>query len=80
MNCLPHVALGSESVPHRQSDFEANFYSEMKLIFTATAQEHLARHPNEFDHNSHLDIAEARLVEYVKNRNKILLAAGKASP
>ena len=50
------------------------------MIFTATAQEHLAQHPNEFDPKSHLDIAEAGLVEYVKNRNKILLAAEKASP
>jgi fructose-bisphosphate aldolase class II len=59
---------------------KANFDTDIKLIFTAAARERLAQYPNEFDPKSHLDIAEARLVQYVKNRNKILLAAGKASP
>jgi fructose-bisphosphate aldolase class II len=58
---------------------KANFDTDIKLIFTATARERLAGHPGEFDPKSHLDIAEARLVEYVKNRNKVLSAAGKAS-
>ena len=59
---------------------KANFDTDIKLIFTATARERLAQYPNEFDPKSHLDIAEARLVEYVKNRNKVLFAAGKTSP
>jgi fructose-bisphosphate aldolase class II len=58
---------------------KANFDTDIKLIFTATARERFAQHPNEFDPKSYLDIAEARLVEYVKNRNRILSAAGKAS-
>jgi len=58
---------------------KANFDTDIKPIFTATARERFAQHPNEFDPKSYLDFAEARLTEYVKNRNRILSAAGKAS-
>jgi len=58
---------------------KANFDTDIKLIFTATARERFAQHPNEFDPKSYLDIAEARLIEYVKDRNRILSAAGKGS-
>jgi fructose-bisphosphate aldolase class II len=57
---------------------KANFDTDIKLIFTATARQYLAEHPKEFDPKSHLDIAEGKLKEYVKSRNRVLSAPGKA--
>lgn len=51
---------------------KANFDTDIKLIFTATEREYLAENPKEFDPRKHLDIAETRVSEYVRNKNRVL--------
>jgi fructose-bisphosphate aldolase class II len=61
----------------RRGICKANFDTDIKLIFTATARQFLAENPKEFDPKGYLDIAEARLREYVMNRNRILSSTNK---
>jgi fructose-bisphosphate aldolase class II len=57
---------------------KANFDTDIKLIFAATARQFLAENPKEFDPKGYLDIVEARLREYVMNRNEVLSSTNKA--
>ncbi len=58
---------------------KANFDTDIKLIFTAIARQYLAENPREFDPKGYLDLAEAKVTEYVKNRNRILSSTNKAA-
>ena len=57
---------------------KANFDTDIKLIFTATEREYLAENPKEFDPRSHLEIAETRVREYIRNKNKTLSSENRA--
>jgi fructose-bisphosphate aldolase class II len=57
---------------------KANFDTDIKLIFTAITRQYLAENPKEFDPKGYLDVVEARIKEYVMNRNSILSSTNKA--
>jgi len=58
---------------------KANFDTDIKLIFTAITRQFLVENPKEFDPKMHLNVVEARIREYVMNRNGILSSVNKAS-
>lgn len=58
---------------------KANFDTDIKLISTAITRQYLSENPKTFDPKEYLDVVEARLKDYVMNRNRILSSTNKAA-